>query len=196
MTLRPLIPGEISLAEAVLASLVVATERLHPEEREVLATLGPHRAREFAAGRALARSLLADRGRAADSPLLPGPTGAPIWPPGTRGSITHAEGRIAVAVAGDEVGPFGIDLVAARAEVPDSLPPSPLDPVVTWAVVEAAYKAIGRGDFDPGGWVIEAAVTTEGPTRGRVRRAGGDEGGAFRAGRVSETLFGAFVRAD
>ncbi len=68
------------------------------------------RRRDFAVGRAAAHQALgllgADRG-----PILRGDLGEPLWPPGVVGSITHAAGHIAVAVAQEaECGGIGLDL--------------------------------------------------------------------------------------
>lgn len=102
---RPLLPDSVRVAEADPAT---ADElELHPEERAVVARAVPKRRRQFAAGRLLARRLLGARA----VPLLPGPDGAPRWPPGVVGSITHCDLLAAVAVG--DAGPIagvGIDV--------------------------------------------------------------------------------------
>jgi len=75
------------------------------------------RRREFATGRQVARvalaKLLPDR-----MPILKGADGAPVWPPGFCGSITHCAGYYAAAVASTaEWLSIGLD-----AEVHDTLP--------------------------------------------------------------------------
>ncbi|MXM68985.1 hypothetical protein GR925_37740 [Streptomyces sp. HUCO-GS316] len=57
------------------------------------------RPREFATGRACARRALEALGVAEPGPVLREPGGAPWWPPGVRGSITHCPGYRAAAVA-------------------------------------------------------------------------------------------------
>jgi 4'-phosphopantetheinyl transferase EntD len=56
------------------------------------------RRREFATARSCARVALARLGRPAVA-VLPGPHGAPQWPEGVTGSITHCAGYRAAAVA-------------------------------------------------------------------------------------------------
>ncbi|MEZ6194581.1 MAG: phosphopantetheinyl transferase [Planctomycetota bacterium] len=136
MILRDLLDPRISLAEMDPAR---ADETALPDaERRIVAGVHPARRARFAAGRLLARALLAERGFPAGSALLPGPSGAPLWPPGIRGSITHGQGRTAVALAsaGDFAG-LGIDLLPAR-----PLPDGPLGLVAREEEIEAA-RAVG-----------------------------------------------------
>ncbi|MFF7301086.1 4'-phosphopantetheinyl transferase superfamily protein [Streptomyces sp. NPDC008265] len=64
---------------------------------------------QFATARACARRALAGLGREPVA-LLPGPGGAPQWPSGVVGSITHCEGyRAAVAAPAGVVAALGID---------------------------------------------------------------------------------------
>jgi 4'-phosphopantetheinyl transferase EntD len=71
---------------------------LFPEEEALLGRAVEKRRREFATARGCARSALAALG-AAPAPILPGERGAPRWPPGFVGSITHCAGYRAAAVA-------------------------------------------------------------------------------------------------
>jgi 4'-phosphopantetheinyl transferase EntD len=90
---------------------------LFPEEEAVIARAVDKRRREFTTGRACARAALAKLGLP-PAPVLPGPRGAPQWPPGVVGSITHCSGYRAAAVArDDEVITIGLD-----AEPHDKLP--------------------------------------------------------------------------
>lgn len=90
---------------------------LFPQERAVVSGAVPRRKAEFATVRACARDALAALGRA-PAPLLPGEYGAPVWPDGVVGSMTHCAGYRAAAVArGDDVAALGID-----AEPHDALP--------------------------------------------------------------------------
>ena len=66
-------------------------------EEALLARAVPSRRREFAAGRRCARRALRAVG-CPPAPLPIGPLGAPIWPPGFSGSITH-DRRFAAAIA-------------------------------------------------------------------------------------------------
>jgi 4'-phosphopantetheinyl transferase EntD len=72
--------------------------RLWREERELIDAAVPARQREFAAGRACARLLLAGLGFE-PAPLLWAADRSPLWPRGAIGSITHDGHRCAVAVA-------------------------------------------------------------------------------------------------
>jgi len=71
---------------------------LFPEEETCVARAIERRRREFAAGRRLARSLLAEWGRA-EMPIPSSPDRTPIWPEDHVGSIAHAAGLCAAAVA-------------------------------------------------------------------------------------------------
>lgn len=96
----------------------VPTDGVPVEEHELVATAAPSRRREFLAGRALARGLLLDLGVRA-GPILPGARGAPGWPPGVVGSISHCD-TVCAALVG-KVGAWawlGVDL-----EEDEPLPP-------------------------------------------------------------------------
>ncbi|GAA3848302.1 4'-phosphopantetheinyl transferase family protein [Streptomyces sedi] len=82
---------------------------LFPEEERVIARAVDGRRREFTTVRHCARQALAALGGPA-VPLLPGERGAPGWPDGYLGSMTHCRGYRAAAVArvGEVVG-VGID---------------------------------------------------------------------------------------
>lgn len=71
---------------------------LFPEENAVIARAAESRRREFATGRACARAALRRLGQP-PVPILSGPRGAPRWPDGVTGSITHCPGYRAAAVA-------------------------------------------------------------------------------------------------
>lgn len=82
---------------------------LFPEEAALLVRAVDKRRREFTTGRHCARSALAALG-VAPVPILPGERGAPQWPAGTVGSITHCAGYRAAAVAhAREVLTIGLD---------------------------------------------------------------------------------------
>ena len=71
---------------------------LFPEEEALVARATEKRRQEFTAGRACARAALAALDLAA-IPILRGYRGAPQWPDGIVGSITHCTGYVAAAVA-------------------------------------------------------------------------------------------------
>ncbi|WP_411084083.1 4'-phosphopantetheinyl transferase family protein [Streptomyces sp. cmx-18-6] len=71
---------------------------LFPEEEALVATAVPGRRREFTTVRHCARTALAAFGFP-PAPLIRGPRGAPRWPAGMVGSLTHCTGYRAAAVA-------------------------------------------------------------------------------------------------
>jgi 4'-phosphopantetheinyl transferase EntD len=97
---------------------------LYPEERAVMADAVDKRRREFAAVRSCARRALAALGRA-PAPILPDDRGAPRWPAGVAGSMTHCAGFAAAAlVRATDLAALGID-----AEPHADLPPGVLETV-------------------------------------------------------------------
>jgi 4'-phosphopantetheinyl transferase EntD len=82
---------------------------LFPEEEALLARAVDKRRREFTTARACARTALAGLGVPA-APILPGLRGAPTWPPGVVGSMTHCAGYRACAVArASDLAAIGLD---------------------------------------------------------------------------------------
>jgi 4'-phosphopantetheinyl transferase EntD len=82
---------------------------LHPEEERIVAGAAPKRRRDFALGRTCAHAALVRINRDA-WPIMRADDGAPVWPAGIVGSITHTEGYAAaiVATAADFAG-LGVD---------------------------------------------------------------------------------------
>jgi 4'-phosphopantetheinyl transferase EntD len=105
-------------------TVVQATEQMwstpaSARERVSIARAVPHRQREYQAGRAAARAALRQLG-IAEFDLLPGESREPIWPEGVVGSLTHAAGYCAAAVARkSNVRALGIDVEAEAALQPD-----------------------------------------------------------------------------
>lgn len=82
---------------------------LFPEEENAVADAIQKRRQEFAAVRQCARGALSRLGHRA-GPILPGDGGAPIWPEGVVGSMTHCPDYAAAAVArSSDVVALGID---------------------------------------------------------------------------------------
>ena len=71
---------------------------LYPEEEAAVARAVDKRRREFTTVRACAREAMARLG-IAPAPIVPGPHGAPTWPAGVIGSMTHCQGYRASALA-------------------------------------------------------------------------------------------------
>jgi 4'-phosphopantetheinyl transferase EntD len=112
--IEEILPAEVAAAEAFedAADAVLYAEEQHAIDRAV-----DKRRREFATGRVCARRALARLG-VPPAPIPPGARGAPQWPLGVVGSITHCAGYRAAAVArANDVATVGID-----AEPHDALP--------------------------------------------------------------------------
>jgi 4'-phosphopantetheinyl transferase EntD len=93
---------------------------LFPEEEAAIGRSVEKRRREFITARACAREALARLGLPPQA-IPPGPGGAPQWPVGIVGSITHCEGYRACAVArADDLATIGID-AERNQPLPDGL---------------------------------------------------------------------------
>ncbi|WP_210583620.1 4'-phosphopantetheinyl transferase superfamily protein [Streptomyces sp. GESEQ-35] len=116
-----LLPGSVAVAETYGDDEAAP---LYPEERALMADAVERRRREFATVRACARRAMAELGRA-PRPIPSCPRGAPCWPPGLVGSMTHCDGYRAAAVAhATDLASVGID-----AEPHAPLPKDVLDAV-------------------------------------------------------------------
>lgn len=89
------LPREVATAAATSDPSIIA---LFPEEEASIARAVEKRRAEFATARLCARRALARLG-VPPSPLVPGEKGAPSWPDGIVGSLTHCRGYRAAAVA-------------------------------------------------------------------------------------------------
>ena len=85
---------------------------LHPGEEAIIARAAEKRSRDFAMGRTCARAALAPLGHGGAA-IAMGADGAPHWPAGLVGSITHTSGY-AAAVAGDTASFSGVGVDAER----------------------------------------------------------------------------------
>jgi 4'-phosphopantetheinyl transferase EntD len=116
-----LLPAGVASAEAYEDPPGV---ELFAAEEAVIARAVDKRRREFRTVRHCARRALAELGLP-PAPLLPGERGAPQWPAGVVGSMTHCSGYRAAAVArACELHALGID-----AEPHDPLPDGVLDAI-------------------------------------------------------------------
>lgn len=93
--IETILPAE-AVAEEAFSDLPGAA--LFPEEEAVIAKAVDKRRREFTTTRACARTALARLGLP-PVPIVPGLRGAPRWPDGVVGSMTHCAGYRACAVA-------------------------------------------------------------------------------------------------
>ncbi|MET7381446.1 4'-phosphopantetheinyl transferase superfamily protein [Streptomyces sp. NPDC005526] len=93
---------------------------LHPEELAVVVKAVDKRRREFAAVRACARRAMEKLG-VPPQPVLPGDRGAPRWPEGLTGSMTHCDGyRAAALVRAVDLASLGVD-AEPHAPLPDGV---------------------------------------------------------------------------
>lgn len=135
----PLLPAGVTFVARAIAG---DDPPLHPDELAHVARVAPKRRRGFAFGRACARAAL---GR--EVAIGIGDGGAPQWPAGIFGSITHTDEH-AAAVAGPQ--PIGIDLesLAHAARTPDLLdmiarPSERTQPAaLVFSAKEAVYKCL------------------------------------------------------
>ncbi|MER5894248.1 4'-phosphopantetheinyl transferase superfamily protein [Streptomyces sp. NPDC001876] len=104
--LAPLLPPLVTAVDTFHDS---AEPFLFPEEEALVAKAVAKRRHEFTTVRHCARTALASYGRP-PAPILPGTGGAPRWPGGMVGSLTHCDGYRAAAVAENTtVASLGID---------------------------------------------------------------------------------------
>ncbi|MET7574030.1 4'-phosphopantetheinyl transferase superfamily protein [Streptomyces sp. NPDC005492] len=93
---------------------------LYPEEEARVARAVPKRRREFTAVRACARRAMEKLGVPAQA-IPPGAHGAPTWPDGVIGSMTHCDGYCAAALArAGDLASLGID-AEPHAPLPDGV---------------------------------------------------------------------------
>ena len=112
--------------------------QLYPEEQAVLQKAVASRRIEFGTARWCARQALAKLGLP-PAPILPGLRGAPGWPSGVVGSMTHCAGYRAAALAHSrEVATIGID-----AEPHTALPDGVGDVIASHAEQRALAELAG-----------------------------------------------------
>jgi phosphopantetheine--protein transferase-like protein len=101
-------PAAVNFDIAPLADL--EGDLLAAEAESLSPKAGDRRRREFIAGRTLARRLLGAHGIQGHA-LIQTSAGAPLWPNGVAGSISHCRDLAFVAVASiDDVGAVGVDI--------------------------------------------------------------------------------------
>ncbi|MEO6700867.1 MAG: 4'-phosphopantetheinyl transferase superfamily protein [Jatrophihabitantaceae bacterium] len=151
-----ILPDWVAVAESRTDGYL---DELYPEERELIANAVAKRQEEFATVRSCARRAMRQLD-IAPVPVLPGERGAPGWPAGVVGSMTHCAGYRAAVLASDRLAvsigvdaepheplPAGvIDLVALPAErdqlaeLSGSRPRSHWDRLL-FSMKESVYKA-------------------------------------------------------
>ena len=154
--IESLLPVGVAFAEAFSD---VSESTLDPVEAAVIAHAVAKRRREFATVRHCARQALGQLGLPS-APVLPGARGAPRWPEGIVGSMTHCDGyRAAVVARSGAVHALGIDaepneplpetvlrMIAGPEELVMLAKRTAADTAVCWGrllfcVKEAVYKA-------------------------------------------------------
>lgn len=119
---------------------------LHPREAALLGRAVGKRRREFAGARGCAHRALTGLG-VPYAALLPGPGGAPRWPAGVVGSLTHSGDYRAAAVARRErFLALGIDAEPNTALPVGLLETIALPPELDWAAAGPAGPGLARPD--------------------------------------------------
>ncbi|MFD4141322.1 4'-phosphopantetheinyl transferase [Streptomyces sp. NPDC058572] len=132
-----LVPDGVHACEAFGDAGPESAVELFPAEEAVVAGVFDERRKEFTTVRGCARTALARLGETPE-PLVPGPMGAPGWPAGVVGSMTHCRGYRAAAVAHAA----GFAAIGIDAE-----PQEPLPGVVAARAVTDAERRLLRQDF-------------------------------------------------
>lgn len=177
--IEQILPSGVAVAESFTDP---AGLTLFPEEQALIAASVEKRRREFTTVRHCARRALGELGLA-PVPILSGARGAPVWPDGVVGSMTHCEGyRAAVlgrtaafATLGVDAEPHAplpdgvLDAIALPAERVRTAALSAARPSVCWdrllfSAKESVYKAwfplTGRWlDFAEADIVVDPAGT-------------------------------------
>ncbi|MEM6992283.1 MAG: 4'-phosphopantetheinyl transferase superfamily protein [Myxococcota bacterium] len=125
-----LMPAAVVVREGRAADFGNPVEQLFAVEAALVAKAVAKRRDEFAVARILARRGVVALGGVAE-PIPKGDRGEPVWPHGYVGSITHAAGRCAAAVARSE---------SVRALGIDAEDDSPLSDAVAPVVCSAAER--------------------------------------------------------
>ena len=134
--IEKILPAAVASAETFTDP---ADATLFPLEAAIVERASDKRRREFTAGRECARIALGKLG-ITPVPILIGERGAPQWPPGIVGSITHCDGYRAAAVArASDVAAIGMD-----AEPGEPLPRGVLD-VISLPAERARLAALAGG---------------------------------------------------
>ncbi|MGW7354727.1 4'-phosphopantetheinyl transferase family protein [Streptomyces sp. NPDC054784] len=118
--IEEILPATVHAEEAFDDTSRGGPETLYPEEAAAVAKAVAQRQREFTTVRACARAALGRLGQP-PVPLVPGKRGAPQWPDGVVGSMTHCTGyRAAVVSSAEDTLSLGID-AEPNGPVPDGV---------------------------------------------------------------------------
>jgi len=118
--LDEILPGEVVVAEVFGGEY--DNGDLFPQEQAAIARAAPRRRAEFTAVRVCAHLALRRAGLP-PSPIVAGPSRAPVWPGGVVGAMTHCDGYRACAIGlAGVIAAIGID-AEPHAELPDGVLP-------------------------------------------------------------------------
>ena len=160
--LEELIAGLLPAGAVVRAGPIAPAGALPPVEAALVERAVETRRAEFASARTLARAALASLGRPVAA-LGASRDAGPAWPEGVTGSLTHADGVAAVAVAyRHAIAAIGLDIEGPRALAAPAWPSvftaseraglaDERDAVRLFSAKEAAYKCLaglGRAATD------------------------------------------------
>jgi 4'-phosphopantetheinyl transferase EntD len=135
LVIEEILPATVATAETFTDA---PTAKLFPQEAAIVERASDKRRRQFIAGRECARMALSQLG-IPPAPILIGERGAPQWPPGIVGSITHCDGyRAAAAARVSDVATIGMD-----AEPNHPLPRGVLD-VISLPAERAGLAALAE----------------------------------------------------
>jgi 4'-phosphopantetheinyl transferase EntD len=173
-----LLPPQVVAVEAFSDAAGPQAPAIPPQEQAVIEKAGAKRRAEFTTARQCARAALARLGEP-PVPIPRGERGAPVWPAGIVGSITHCDGYRAAAVArARDLVTLGVDaephavlpggvlgLIASPAEQAHLASLAEAEPAVGWdrilfSAKESVYKAwfpVARRWLD----FLEAEVTID-----------------------------------
>lgn len=122
-----------------VSEVAAGRDSLLPQERALVDGASAHRLAEFATGRHCARvALTALDADLAGMPVLRDARGAPLWPSGTVGSITHCAGWTGAVVARSRGSRFGRGVAAIGL---DAEPIAPLPAGVVEVVASVGERA-------------------------------------------------------
>ncbi len=113
--IEELLPDTVAVVEEIGVDASGPVPALHPEEAAYVDRAIAKRRREFALVRSCARRAMARLG-VPPQPVPTGDRGAPVWPAGLLGSMTHCDGYGAAALVRDtDLAALGIDAEPAAA---------------------------------------------------------------------------------
>lgn len=122
-------------------------QQLRTAELSLPDSAAPVRIRDFTRGRLAAHETLRRLGESAPGGIGVSPTGAPLWPRGVVGSISHCDGAVAaVSASAEQLRGIGIDVEVEQTlelgiiDAVLRIDEARLDPLVQFSAKESVYK--------------------------------------------------------